>query len=81
MWLKFYEEDGTLDSVINSDKISSMFTRKNSATWARTTVVCMSDGDDSITVNKPIEEIMEMIEKGDDTKLGSLDKTAEVVKG
>jgi glutathionyl-hydroquinone reductase len=67
MWLKFYEEDGTLDSVINSDKISSIFTRKNSATsWARTTVVCMSDGDDSITVNKPIEEIMEMIEKGEE---------------
>jgi hypothetical protein len=69
MWLKFYGEDGTLDSVINSDKISSMFARKNSVTWERTTVVYMSDEDDSITVYKPIEEIMEMIEKGEDNEM------------
>lgn len=64
MWLKFYEEDGTLDSVINSDKISSMFVRKIGATCLQTTVICMSNENDTITVNKPIEEIMEMIEKG-----------------
>lgn len=66
MWLKFYDRDGDLDFVVNSDKISSMFTIKDIATLAHTTEIYLSNGN-HINVNKPMEEIMEMIEKGEGT--------------
>lgn len=66
MWLKFYGEDGTLDTVIDSNKISCMFTEKNSKTSAHTTSITLNNENYFTTVNKPIEEIMEMIEKGEE---------------
>lgn len=67
MWLKFYKEDGTLDTVIDSNKISCMYSRKNSRTSVRTTDIYLNNENYYTTVNKPIEEIMKMIEEGEGT--------------
>jgi hypothetical protein len=65
MWLKFYDRDGKLDFAVNSDKISSMFAIKDFATLANTTKIYLINEND-IHVSKSIEEIMKMIEKGDE---------------
>jgi hypothetical protein len=69
MWLKFYTEGGTLDFVIDSDKISGMWTDKDPVTWKRRTKIYFGEPNDYVIVKKPIEEIMEMIEKGEDNEM------------
>jgi hypothetical protein len=65
MWLKFYTEGGTLEFVINSDKISDMWADKDPATQKRRTKIYFEEPNDCMIVKKPIEEIMEMIENGE----------------
>lgn len=66
MWLKFYTEGGTLNFVINSDKISGMWADKDPATQKRRTKIYFEEPNDYMIVKKPIEEIMEMIENGEE---------------
>lgn len=65
MWLKFYNRDGDLDFAINSNNISSMFAIKDIATLANTTEIYLIN-DNHIKVSTPIEEIMKMIENGEE---------------
>ena len=65
MWLKFYNRDGDLEFAINSNNISSVFAIKDFATLENTTEIYLINGN-HIHVSKSIEEIMKMIEKGEE---------------